>query len=246
MPWTWPVDKAIAVPTNMRIAISWPGVDRESLELVNQSDPDVRVPARIEQAGSLSHQLWLVPEFELNSQSSYRLDWRASDGDHSISFMTNTGPDHTRPVFSSANIQGDRLHGACDRHIAASINVTNPVDDTTSEDALLVEVTLDDPRLETASLTIYVQHQYPFLGTGDGDNCLINVLSAQPGRNFQATIKLLDQAANASSASEPVTFRFQDNEAFDAGGCNTAGSTWTELVFLVFSLLLVGLFARGR
>ncbi len=239
-PWSLPENESGSVPTNAGIFVSWDGAIPDGFELSTKDDPPTQVPIRIQESGGLSHQVWIVPEQDLQPNTSYKLEAERNAGTSlSVSFTTGAARDQQPPQLGTVRVTAGALSGACVTHTAAVVSVMGSDDDLTPASQLLIRVHVVDPEAEPGTATVFLHPGQPVFGDSGPDPCLNNYPGAEPEKQYQATVTVLDWAGNESGASDQMAFTFRETTEESFGcGCGRAGEG-LALPLLMLALLAV-------
>ncbi len=240
--WILPTDYFRPLPTNVRFIFNAPGSFGWTHETYTgkllKLPESTEVPIYTEHAGYLDYQFWVIPELELEPNSSYNLG--------GYEFKTGSSPDGVPPVYDSVVIQGTQIGGACQEHLAAEVVFQGLYDDRTHEDIITVRLDIVDPSSKGGIKTIYVRNQRSIFGNnlGSWDNCLYNFPDAERSLEYTAMVTAIDAGGNESITSEPIQFKFQHNERFGVGlgcGCGMGDSAPNAWLLCLLSGILVWL-----
>jgi hypothetical protein len=225
------------VPRNAQIFVTWANASPEWFELVLEDG--TAVPFTVEPASDDPAQFWLRPDTLLPAGATIT----AREGDNAITFVVDDAEDTTPPAHTRVVGQGARLRGRCPEHIAAEVNAVLDIEVDGEEIAgalagtepygVLYEVTLRRLRDVNAPppRRFFLRGAFPYFGEVLSDDyrfqaCFENYKDAQTTWDYEAVVKVYDQAGNMAEAPEErdrkTTFRFAHNMS-EGCGCRAGG-----------------------
>lgn len=237
--WSLPANGAVGVPLDAQPVVTWPGAASDGFSLAPVGRPADAVALDVLDAGGSRGQLRLLPAAALEPETEYVLAAeRSGGGSYAARFTTGERADTGPPVLAGAAISGGALIGDCPSHTAAVVALQGAEDDSTPAGGLLIEVTLADPPAELGEGVILLSPVSPVLGHASDRACLNNAPGVVADRGYEASLRLIDRAGNASAAVGPLAFSFRRNPA-GSGGCGCGPARRPAAGWLLAGLLLL-------
>jgi hypothetical protein len=212
---TVPPDGYEAMPTNGRLWVREPEIDRDSpvLERADGGPVPVRVSLAADDAVLVS------PTSPLEPDCGYTLRWTAREGARQgqLGFTTGEGPDIDPPLLIDAEMDDEALSGDCPLHVGARAAI-DAADRASPSELLLAELEVVRDGGETEHFI--VPASYSAFGWSEDPSCIFAYAGAEPGDEVRTSVVILDLAGNRSARFGPASSRFAD-------------SGWIELVHMV-------------